>query len=189
MIQQEFINTEKKILEQLETRFNEQKLLTQWQEKENNGLTDILYVEHMGAGGDQKEVLGSYYFLPADTEGPQLHKFLIGISITEELHSWSLELIQEAIAKINFLLPVGAFVIDIKGKTLSYRLGLPFHPEEEPQRMMDVIGYYLVESMQYVSLWMDSLIYLDEGRISYEEFEEYLKTCMTLDDAEKDGHQ
>ena len=178
MKREDLIKTEEKILEELEGRFSEKQLLTQWQPKENNGLTDILYIEHPGAGNDGNEVLGSYYFLPPDEETPLMHKFVLGLTVTEELHSWNLDLMEKAVTKINYLLPLGAFVIDQKETTLTYRIGLPFLPDETTDRMLEVIGYYLVESMQYVSLWMDSLLYLNEGRISYNEFEAYLKTCM-----------
>lgn len=179
MKREELIMKERKLLEQLEQRFAEQKLLTQWQLKENNGMTDILCVEHDGVGSDGDEVLGSYYFLPPDQEEPFMHRFMTGITVTEELHSWNLDMIREAVTKINYLLPVGAFVIDHGGSTLTYRLGIPFLPDETQERMMEMIGYYLVETMQYVSLWIDVLLYLNEGRIPYAEFEEYLRTCMT----------
>ena len=179
MKREELIVKERKLLEQLEQRFAEQQLLTQWQLREDNGMTDILYVDHNGVGSDGDEVLGSYYFLPPDQGEPLMHRFIMGMTVTEELHSWNLDLIREAVAEINYLLPVGAFVIDHKKSTLTYRLGIPFLPDEPAERMMELIGYYLVETMQYVSLWIDALLYLNEGRISYAEFDEYLKMCMT----------
>ena len=179
MKQEHFTEIETKILEKLDTLFSEQQLLTQWQSKENNNTVDMLLVEHTGMGGDGGEVLGCYYFLPEDGSGGNIHQFLLAMTITEQLNSWNLDYMREAISRINFILPAGCFVIDHKGQILSYRVGIPFLADEEEGRMMELIGYHIVESAQYVSLWMDVLLDLNAGKISYDEFENFLQLCMT----------
>lgn len=179
MNQDRFIGTERKILERLEGLFSQQRLLTQWQLQENNHLTDMLLVEHTGMGTDEGEVLGCYYFIPALGEEGSIHQFVLSMTITERLNSWNLDFMREAISKINYILQAGCFVIDHKGEILSYRLGIPFLPDEEENRMMELIGYHIAESAQYVSLWMDSLLELNAGNISMEEWDNYLKLCMS----------
>lgn len=179
MNQDHFTKTETRILEKLESLFSEQKLITQWQLKENNNTVDMLLVEHTGMGGDGGEVLGCYYFFPSDEEDGKIHRFVLSMTITERLNAWNLDYMREAVSRINFILPAGGFVIDHKGEILSYRIGIPFLADEEEKRMMELIGYHIVESTQYVSLWMDALLDLDAGEISYDEFENYLKLCMS----------
>ena len=91
---------------------------------------------------DEGEVLSCYYFLPGLGEEGSIHQFVLSMTITERLNSWNLDFMREAISKINYILQTG---------------------------MMELIGYHITESAQYVSLWMDALLELNAGNISMEE--------------------
>lgn len=55
---------------------------------------------------------------------------------------------------------------------LSYRFVVTFFPEEETDMMIRKASYHVAMGLQFTALWMDALLDLDGGKLTYEDFEQ-----------------
>ena len=85
---------------------------------------DILRGIHTGFSSDLVGVLGEYLFMPIPSE--DVLYFSVIYTITDLVPEFYVEELAATIARLNFALPFGAFVIGgEKDRTLAYKLTVP----------------------------------------------------------------
>lgn len=139
--------------------------------KDDAGVADTLVVQHTQLGDKAEEALGEYYFFPLTEEAMLYQYFVCSITLSEDIEPERRDALEKAIGRINFVLPLGAFRMDIEGKLLCFRYTLMMEAEKDVDQMELMVRSAMVNSLQTVSRWADLLDGLEYGRTTFEEFE------------------
>lgn len=145
---------------------------------EENGVADTLTVQHLGIGAETDEILGEYAFLFVDggeNAEPDIHAFVCSLTLTEELDGKKSERIGYAIGKINYYLPLGAFLLSPDRTALSYRCSALFSTDWDGDRQKVMALLYMEKCARTVSEWADILDALEYGRMDVKAFDAELE--------------
>lgn len=161
---------QKVVLQGLYHLFGSLEMLTEFSEEKENHIADMVITEHRDVGLKGDEVLGEYYFLPDKNEEQDYHNMVFVLMLLDDLKEEHLADVIRAISVVNFLLPRGAFVVDEENGTLMYRYVAAFPAKEPEEEMFSLAKFHIAFSVQLVSRWLDPLMALAYGTITYEEF-------------------
>lgn len=172
MEQIELREKQRKVLNGLKEIFDLTGYITEWSDEESNRMTDMVIAEHPEIGKRGDEVLGEYFFLPGLETSVEVLHLVVSLTITDSLRAKRVGTVRKAVSRINSVLPMGAFVMNRTDEILSYRFVVSFFPEEETDMMIRKASYHVAMGLQFTALWMDALLDLDGGKLTYEDFEQ-----------------
>lgn len=131
---------------------------------------DQVVVEHEDVGVGNDTVLGQYYFLPDLMEENEAEKFIISMTISDELDEKKRVDMLQAIALVNYMIPTGAFVLDPSLQILSYKRGLTLMVDKDETETAGMIGYEMMAALHIVSIFVAPLVAYMYDEISWDEF-------------------
>ena len=158
------------VLTALHKLFKELDILTDFSREADNHMTDMVVAEHRDVGLKGDEIMGEYYFLPDKNEEQNYQSMVFALTLMDDLEKEHMEDVIKAISVVNFILPKGAFVVDEDNGLLMYRYVAAFPAEESEEEMFSLARFHIAFSVQLVSMWLDPLMTLAYGTITYEEF-------------------
>ena len=166
---------QRELLGEIAELLSAMELMVELSSKEENGLADAVIAEHPEVGDSHTELLGEYYFLPLEAEEMELQHFVTALTVLDDMEPDSSERMTEAIAKINYMLPEGAFQISPDGEILSYRY-VSVMPADLPHEKMFIrMRKQIASALENTALWSDMLLSVDAGTVSFEEFMDFFR--------------
>ena len=158
------------VLMALHQLFENLEIMTDFSREAENHVADMVVAEHRDVGLKGDEILGEYYFLPDKNEEQDYQSMVFALTLMDDLKKEHMEDVIKAISVLNFILPKGAFVVDEDNGLLMYRYVASFPAEESEEEMFSLARFHIAFSVQLVSMWLDPLMTLAYGTITYEEF-------------------
>lgn len=144
-------------------------------DKSDAGFADTLIVEHLELGNIEEDIVGQYFFLPESNEIPTYHFFCISMVLTDQLNYAVSDVLVQAIARINNVLPKGAFFAGAEEGNLIFRHTATMPAGYTKEQMLEMAKNEMITCLIYVSLWIDILFALNEGEANMQEFDAYYK--------------
>ena len=127
---------------------------------------DVLRGMHTEFSSEMVEVLGEYFFLPLETE--DIWYFTSVFTIIEQIPDLLLEEMGATISRLNYYLPMGAFVLggDQTG-TLIYRYTVPVLSSHDEEVQFDMIRSAADAAFYCAEEFAGYLLLLSQGKAGY----------------------
>jgi len=160
---------QKNVLFGLKEVFDQQKRACVFNESDYENEVNCLSVLYSDLGEDACEVLGEFCFLPV-REDEKYCMFNIIFSITEDVNIEYFDELSRVVEKINFSLPIGAFILDDKECILAYKHVCIMRYEDNIEAVVDYIKTILCFIKKVVEENVSILTRVERGEVSYEQF-------------------
>lgn len=174
----DFIDQQSSILRTLEQGFSEDGLFVEFFSKADSNFSDILMVEHSGIGYWEEDVISQYYFLPEEGSNPANHFFCSTIILTDDLNYAASNVLADAIAQINYILPKGIFFISAEKGNLVYRYTASLSSKLNSEELLTMIKNEILSSLFSVSLWYDILMELNNENADLKDFKSFYENTL-----------
>ena len=132
-------------------------------------MADVVTVmDYADIGQNGYDAFGVFTFLP-DVEDDPCRILSIVITLTEEVNPVGIYDLYQVMNRINVRIPGGAFVISDDEKTMYYRTYVTLPKDVSDEETLKNAGLRVFDSIAAVNDWIDVLMGLNDGDLSYEE--------------------
>jgi len=160
---------QKKVLLGLKEEYESIKKACVFNESDFENEVDSLSVLYSDLGEDACEVLGEFCFLPMRYD-ERYCIFNIIFSITEDVDIEYYDDLSRVVEKMNFNLPMGAFILDDKECILAYKHTCIVKYEDGVEVVVDYIKNILAFLKKVVEENVSILTRVERGEMSFEQF-------------------
>ena len=146
---------------------------------EESGLYDVVTVEldGIGIGGDY--ALCHMFFLPSMEDDMPVHNFSVTMNITDTIEGDDRKIsVMQAITYLNFIVPIGAFVLDPELNVLSYRRNTAIPVDLSEEETLGLMGREFFNSTATITPFISALVCLRNGEIELPEFAEAIRLVL-----------
>lgn len=172
MNKQEMAERELEFLQTLQKKFEENSQQCVLTEAEGN-TPAILRVDHMDPEGTEEELMGEYFFYPfPSSEEGDLMYFTSLVTLSDSMNEKNQDTVRRIFEKVNFILPIGAFIMDTEGGTFSYRNVSVLDSAEEKEKADKMILINASTAIAEGKQWLPVFMAADAGALSFEDFME-----------------
>lgn len=161
---------QRQALEKLKDLLLQAGLDPEWNDAEEAGLPDSIMVLHTDLGEGKANALGEYYFFPSVEDEPEQQRFIVTLTVADDVTQENAELLKRAISRINYELPFGAFVMDPKEELLSYRYTSICDADTPQEQLLSMMNYNITTALYLTAQWVLPILELQAGMRTYEEF-------------------
>lgn len=152
------------ILERLQTELASELIPVVLRKKEEEELPmDVLTVLLTEYGSRQDEASGEFYFLPLPNGAEGVCYFSSVITLSESLDPLYLDAVCKAVAMINFYLEYGAYVVDVEGNILAYKMVTPIFESMDAEQFFATVDMNLAHALDAGEKFAGILMKLSEG--------------------------
>ena len=158
------------ILERLQTELDSAEIPAVIRKKEEEELPmDILAVLLTEYGSRQEEASAELYFLPLPNGAEGVCYFSSVITLTESIDPLCLDAVCKAVAMINFYLEYGAYVVDVEGSILAYKMVTPIFEAMDDEQLFATVDMNFAHALDAGEDYAGILVKLSEGACSLDD--------------------
>ncbi len=127
----------------------------------------IVIMDYANLGNDGYDAFAVFNFLP-ENKGDASRILSIVITLTEDVNPVGIYDLYQIVNRVNVRIPGGAFVISDDEKTLYYRTYIPLPKKVDDEETLKNVGVRIFEAVSCVTDWIDVLMGLNDGNMTYD---------------------
>ncbi len=128
----------------------------------------VIGMDYADLGENGYDAYGVYSFLP-DNENDPCRTLSIVITLTDQVDSVGIYDMYQVINQINVRIPCGAFVLSDDEKTLYYKNYVQLPKALDNESTTQNVGVRVFDSVACITDWIDVLMGLNDGSMSYDD--------------------
>ncbi len=165
---EELESMQKELLHGVEAVFKEGDVATIYREKGEEDLPcDVLSVLITNVGPDSDEIMGEFLFVPLPSDEGVMY-FSAGIALEDEVPILHLDTLCEAMAAVNFIIPVGNF--SLHGSSLYFKFSQPIPTSFAKEDIQALVELAVAHSLDVAGQYVSSLLRVANGKETLETF-------------------
>ncbi len=172
----------RELLDALVSELNDSEEIDQaslFEAKELDAPVDMVRAILTEIGSELISVLGEFFFLPYEDQ--DVLYFNTTITVTDDIKPDERMALAEAVARINYLIPCGAFSLGENSETMVFRYTVPVFSDLDSEKQLSVMLTSIDAAVLAVDRFEGYLMLVLEGNLTTDEMIDLIKSDVNGD--------